>query len=108
VVIATPALAQSVDGTWKASFETQIGTQEYTYTFVVDGTTLTGTATSANGEVEITEGTIEGNAVRFVENLNYQGMPLRIVYTGTLAGDRIQFTRDVAGIAMEPLVAERQ
>ena len=105
---STMALGQSVAGTWTASFETQIGTQEYTYTFQVDGTTLTGKAVSANGETVITDGSVNRNEITFVENLNYQGMPLVITYTGTISGDEIQFTRDVAGIAMEELVAIRQ
>ena len=105
---ATVALGQSVAGTWTASFETQIGVQEYTYTFEVDGTTLTGRAVSVNGDTEITEGSVNGNEITFVENLNYQGMPLQITYTGTISGDEIQFTRDIAGIATEELVAIRQ
>jgi hypothetical protein len=105
---ATVSFGQNIAGTWAASFETQVGTQEYTYIFALDGTTLTGTATSVNGEVEITAGAVNGNEITFVENLNYEGMPLQITYTGTLAGDEIQFTRDVAGIAMEELVARRQ
>ena len=105
--LAATAYAQTLAGTWTASFETQIGVQSYTFEFAIDGTTVTGTASSANGENEISEGTIEGNDISFVENMNYQGMPLRIVYTGTLEGDEIRFTRDVAGLAMEEFVARR-
>jgi len=75
-VTSTVAFGQSVAGTWTASFETQIGTQGYTFTFEVDGTTLTGRAVSVNGDTEITEGSVNGNEITFVENLNYQGMPL--------------------------------
>ena len=102
------AEARDISGTWKASFDTQIGKQEYTYTFVVKGSQLTGRAKSANGDTEITEGKVEGNHVTFVENLTYQGMPLKIVYTGTISSaDQIDFTRDVAGVAMEKLTAKR-
>jgi hypothetical protein len=105
LLAADPA---SISGTWKASFDTQIGKQDYTYTFTVKGSALTGRAKSASGDTEITEGKVEGNKVSFVENLNYQGMPLRIVYTGTVTSpDQIDFTRDVAGVAMEKLTATR-
>jgi hypothetical protein len=99
----------SISGTWSASFDTQIGKQEYTYTFAVDGAHhLTGHAKSANGDVEISEGKVDGSKVSFVENLNYQGMPLRIAYTGTIvSANQIDFTRDVAGLAMEKLTASR-
>jgi hypothetical protein len=42
-----------------------------------------------------------------VENLNYQGMPLKITYKGKIMGDEIKFTRNVADIADEPFVAKR-
>ena len=98
----------NISGTWSATFDTQVGKQEYTYTFVVKGSQLTGRAKSANGDTEITEGKVNGANVSFVENLDYQGMPLRIVYTGTVTSpDSIDFTRDVGGQAMEKLTAKR-
>ena len=74
----------------------------------MSGSTLTGTASSENGKTDITEGKVQGDAVTFVENLNFQGMPLRIVYTGKIVSDdQIDFTRNVADIATEKLVAKR-
>jgi hypothetical protein len=105
---ALAADAPNISGTWTASFDTQIGKQEYTYTFVVKGSQLTGRAKSANGDTEITEGKIDGSKVSFVENLSYQGMPLRIVYTGSVTSpEEIDFTRDVGGQATEKLTAKR-
>ena len=102
------AAAADVTGTWKASFETQVGQQNYTFEFTVKGTTLTGRAKSDNGEVEIVEGKVDGNTVTFVENLNFQDMPLKITYKGTMtSADEIAFTRNVADLAMEELVAKR-
>jgi hypothetical protein len=108
VLIPLAALAADASGTWTATFDTQVGQQSYTYTFMVKGTQLTGRAKSANGDVEITEGKVDGNTLSFVENLNFQGMDLRIVYKGTLASDsEIKFTRTVADIIMEEFVAKR-
>jgi hypothetical protein len=105
---ALAADAPNISGTWTASFDTQIGKQDYTYTFVVKGSQLTGHAKSANGDTEITEGKVDGNKVSFVENLNFQGNPLRVAYTGTVTSpDQIEFTRDVGGVAMEKLTAKR-
>ena len=107
-LMALAADAANISGTWTASFDTQIGKQDYTYTFVVKGSQLTGRAKSANGDTEISEGKVEANKVSFVENLAFQGMPLRIVYSGTVTSpDQIEFTRDVAGVAMEKLTARR-
>ncbi len=96
-----------LDGKWTASFDTQIGEQHYTYDFKTSGNTVTGTAKSDNGEVQIKDGKLNGDTVTFVENLNFQGMELRIVYTGKISGDEIKFTRNVADFANENLVAKR-
>jgi hypothetical protein len=102
------ALAADISGSWKTSFDSQIGKQEYSFTFVVTGTTLTGKAKSATSDTAITEGKVDNNTVTFVENLDYQGMPLKVTYTGTIvSADEIKFKRDVAGLAMEELVATR-
>jgi hypothetical protein len=107
ILMSAPAFGADITGTWTASFDTQVGVQHYTYTFKVEGNKLTGTAKSDNGTVQITEGTVNGDDVAFVENLEYQGMPLRIVYKGKVSGDEIKFTRVVADMFNEELVAKR-
>jgi hypothetical protein len=102
-----PLLAQNVAGTWTASFDTQIGVQNYTYTFQVDNGKLTGTAKSQFAETKISEGVVKGDEISFVENLDFQGQPLRIAYKGKISGDEIKFTRQVGDVATEELVAKR-
>ncbi len=105
--LALSAWAADIAGQWTATFNTQVGEQHYTYTFKVDGEKLTGTAKSDNGTTDIQNGTVQGDDVSFVENLDYQGQKLAITYTGKISGDEIKFTRDVAGAAKEDLVAKR-
>lgn len=109
VLLLASVHAQNVTGRWTATFETQVGQQQYTYDFVVKGTTLTGTAKgSLTGESPITDGTIEGGKLAFVENAKYQGMDLRIAYTGTVASDgEIRLTRTVVEGSPEEAVAKR-
>ena len=107
-LVSASAFAADITGVWKASFDTQIGQQNYTYTFKQDGAKLTGNAKSDNGDVQITEGTVNGDDVSFVENLNFQGMDLRIVYKGKISGDEIKFTRNILDMFMEDLVAKKQ
>jgi hypothetical protein len=102
-----PLFGADITGTWTASFDTQVGVQNYTYTFKVDGNKLTGTAKSEHGTIQITDGSVNGDDVSFVENLNYQGMPLRIVYKGKVSGDEVKFTRIVADMFTEELTAKR-
>jgi hypothetical protein len=104
---ALSALAADITGQWTATFNTQVGEQHYTYTFKVDGEKLTGTAKSDNGTSEIQNGTVKGDDVSFVENLNYQGQTLVFTYTGKISGDEIKFTRELMGIGKEELVAKR-
>lgn len=58
-------------------------------------------------ETDITEGVVNGDEISFVENLNFQGMPLKITYKGKISGNEIKFTSNVADIADEPFVARR-
>ena len=106
--LAVPTFAADIAGRWTASFETQIGVQNYTYTFKVDGEKLTGTAKSQFGEGPIVEGSIKGDDVSFVENLKFQDTELRIEYKGKISGDEMKLTRKVGDVATEELVAKRE
>ncbi len=107
--MAAFALAADITGVWTATFDTQIGAQPYTFTLKQSGTKLTGKAANAfaKAETEISEGTVKGDDISFIENLNYEGMPLRIVYKGKIAGDEIKLTRNVAEIADETATAKK-
>jgi hypothetical protein len=107
LALAVTMLAADASGTWTASFDTQVGNQTYTYTFKVDGAKLTGATKSNLGEGTIAEGMVDGNNITFIENMTYQGMPLRIQYKGTLKGDEISFKRTVVEGTVEEFVAKR-
>ncbi|MBZ5618180.1 MAG: hypothetical protein LAQ69_05495 [Acidobacteriia bacterium] len=102
-----PAFGAEVAGKWTAAIDTQIGVQNYTYDFKVDNGKLTGKAKSQYGETEISEGTVKGDEIAFIENLNFQGQALRIEYKGKISGDEIKFTRQVGEVATEEFVAKR-
>ena len=108
-VMVTAAFAADATGTWVATFDTQVGAQKYTYTFKVNGTKLTGKAKSelAGTESEITEGTVNGDDIGFVENLTFQDMPLRIVYKGKIMGDDLKLTRTILDMFTEEATAKR-
>ncbi len=101
--------AADITGTWNASFDTAIGQQNYTYQFVVKGTTLTGKIQSEmGGTSEIQQGKVEGDKVSFVEIFKFEGNEIQITYTGqVMSNDDIKFTRQVAEFATEELVAKR-
>jgi hypothetical protein len=107
---AAVAAAPSADisGTWTTSFDSQVGQQTYTYDFKIDGGALTGHSKSNIGESDL-KGTVDGDKITFVENLDYQGQKLAITYTGQIvSADEIKFKRDVAGQGGEEFTAKRQ
>lgn len=105
------ASVADVSGAWHAEFDTQIGPQKYTFTFKQDGDKLAGKAEAEiAGEkyaTAITEGTLAGDAIRFVEPLKFQEMDLHIEYKGKISGDEMKLTRQVGDVATEELVARR-
>jgi hypothetical protein len=109
-IVACHVLAQAanVAGTWTASFDTQVGKQEYTYTLKVDGTAVTGTAKSnLLGDSTLSDGKLDGNKLTFVEKGTYQGAPLEFKYSGELVGDELRLKRELTGFPAEELVAKR-
>ena len=108
LIAALPVAAADFNGTWTASFDTQIGQQNYTYVFKVSGTQLTGTAKSDNGESALRSGKVDGDKITFIEDLHVMDMDIEVTYTGiATSNDEIKFTRDVGGFATEELVAKR-
>ena len=103
--------AADISGKWTAEFDSQVGLQKYTYEFTVEGTTFNGKASAniagADMESEIVDGKIDGDKISFTENLDYQGMPLTITYTGTVSGDEMNLSRDVGGQGGETFTAKR-
>jgi hypothetical protein len=105
-VAAAPSA--NIAGTWSTEFDSQVGKQTYTYTFNVAGGALTGHAKSNVGEGDL-KGTVDGDTVTFVEDLDYQGQKLAITYTGKIvSADEIHFKRDVAGQGGEEFTARRK
>jgi hypothetical protein len=109
LMLAALVRAADPSGRWTSTFTTEVGEQQYTFEFKVKGSTLTGTAKSnLLGESELLEGKVDGDKISFVENANFQGMPLKITYSGMMtSADEIAFTRNVADLANEKLVAKR-
>ncbi|MEP6961947.1 MAG: hypothetical protein ABI995_07710 [Acidobacteriota bacterium] len=107
--MAAFAWAADVTGTWTVTFDTQVAAQAYTFALKQTGTKLTGKANSAfaKSETEITEGSVTGDDITFVENLNYEGMLLKITYTGKISGNEIKFSRNVADLGLEEGTAKK-
>jgi hypothetical protein len=91
------ALAADVNGKWTAEVQGRNGMQTLTFDFHVDGSTLTGKVTTMRGDMDITNGKVDGDNISFDQVMNFNGNSMTINYKGTASGDTINFTRTFGG-----------
>ena len=97
-LLALTALAADFSGKWVAQMPGRDGqTHDVTFTFKADGETLTGTVSGRNGDVEISDGKINGDQISFSQTMEFNGNTMKILYKGTISGDQITFTRTREG-----------
>ncbi len=101
MLVTLPAGAQDAAGSWTGEMPVQGGEQqEITFELAVDGSTVTGTATSEfTGTVEISEGTVDGSTIAFKHLVDFNGNEITFAYTGTISGDDMTLTRTIEGAA---------
>ena len=103
-ICAFAASAADVTGKWTAEVPGRGGNMQ-TNTFVLksDGAKLTGTANGGRGgDVEITDGKVDGDNVSFVVVRDFGGNSIKITYKGKVSGDTIKFTRTMEGLDNAP------
>jgi len=95
---AAPATASpDISGTWKGSFDYEDSPVPVTFHFTVSGGAVTGTVEgmmqgSPDKPIEIHDGKLDGDTLTFWLNTPYQGETYKIVYNGTVASGKIDFT----------------
>jgi hypothetical protein len=100
LALVASAWAADVTGKWVAQVQGRQGTVENTFNFKVDGTTLTGTMTTPQGETAISEGKASGDEISFVIVRSFGGNEMKFLYKGKVSGDEIKFTREMQGGGM--------
>ena len=99
LVGAVEANAQTnLSSAWTFTVETDQGITNPAVTLVQDGMTLTGHYSSeALGENDLT-GTVEGMEIKIMFTADLQGMPVDVVYAGTINAEGvISGTLDIGG-----------
>ncbi len=91
------AWAADVTGKWVAQVPGRQGTSENTFNFKVEGTNLSGTVTTQQGETAISEGRVSGDEISFVVVRKMGENEMKILWKGKVAGDEIKFTREFQG-----------
>ena len=84
--VAMAAPPNPVDGHWQGTISGPNGDLTINFTFKADGTTLTGTVETPNGDQPISDGKIEGDKLSF----KTQFQDNTIEHEGTISGDTIQ------------------
>ena len=97
LVAAVAAFAADVTGAWTAKVPARGEEQDYTFNFKQAGDKLTGTIVAPMGETQIADGKVTGDDISFVQNLEFGGNAIKIMYKGKVAGNEIKFTREVEG-----------
>jgi hypothetical protein len=96
----------SVDGTWKITVQTPMGSQISTVDLVSDGTSLTGTQ-SGNGESgPIYDGSVEGDTATWKVDIT-RPLALSVTFKATVDGDSISGTANAGAFGPSPFRGSR-
>ena len=86
VLFAAAGLAADVDGRWEGKVSGPNGDFTLTFNFKAEGSKLTGTVETPNGENPITDGKVDGDKISFKTHFQDND----IDHQGTVSGDTIQ------------------
>ena len=97
-----------VAGTWNMTTDTEQGSVSSTLTLTQDGEKLTGEMGPIPdvGTLEF-EGTVTGDTVEWVVEIDAGGQFIEITFEGTIDGDEMMGSLDVAGYAGGDWMAKR-
>lgn len=77
-------LASKIDGSWAASVDSDNGTFEFTLIYKVEGNKLSGTLSSEMGDLDFTDGKVEGDTFEY--NFEIQGYSIK--HKGKVLNDK--------------------
>lgn len=78
----------SADGTWNTKINSPMGAQEGSMTLTTDGSKLTGKLSAPTGEIDIEDGTVDGDNLAWKASMT-SPMPMTLEFTAKVSGDEI-------------------
>jgi len=78
----------SADGTWNTTINSPMGAQNGTMTLATDGGALTGKLSGAQGDIDIEDGTVDGDSLTWKASMT-SPMPMTLEFSATVNGDEI-------------------
>jgi hypothetical protein len=100
--LALAAFAADVTGKWTYEMRGRNGAMTGTMNLKADGDKVTGTVSGRNGDTEISDGKIDGDAVTFTVVREFNGNKVTLKYTGTVTADGIKFKVEREGSDRPP------
>lgn len=97
----------NVDGDWDVQIRTPMGPQDFLFTVTSAGDGFSGHASGELGSMDFSDGTIEGDELRWSMNL-MKPFPMRLTVRATVEGDRIQGVVDAGAMGTMPLSGTRR
>jgi hypothetical protein len=98
LLAAVAAFAADVNGKWVAKVPGRGGeTREATFNLKADGNQLTGSVSTPRGEINISDGKVDGDEISFQQVMEFNGNQVKLIYKGKVSGDEIKFTRQREG-----------
>ena len=86
-----------VTGKWTGEQQGRGGSQPVTLELKADGSKLTGSMTTGQNTMAISDGTVDGSKISFKTTANFNGNEVQISYSGEVKGDELSLTREFAG-----------
>ncbi len=88
------AAAADVTGKYTAEVPGRQGnTQPTTFNLKADGSALSGTVTNQRGDMQITDGKVDGDNISFTTVMKMGDNEMKLMYKGKVKGDSIEFSR---------------
>ena len=89
---AASALAADFNGKWTAEVSGPRGSQNLVFNLHVEGSAVTGTITTPRGNVDITNGKVDGDTITFTQVMKGKRQ-VKLNYSGKAEGETIKFSR---------------
>jgi len=91
LLVASPAFASDIEGTWSGAIDTPNGPIPVSYSFKRAGEILTGATVAPDGStLPISNGKITGNMLSFTLTLDFGGGTTTFNYTGEISGSELK------------------
>jgi len=95
-----------VDGSWDCVTKSPLGDQKSTLTVKSDGDRFTGSNVGAMGSIEISDGTVDGNTLRWKMNISVP-MPMTLDCEATIDGDTLTGSVGAGAFGSFPMTGTR-